>query len=806
MTRLKPNAPCPCGSGKKSKKCCGGSVIGQVQDGYTREDRARAFARLDHFVDRFLEDEEELAYDELWELLPQGEDELSPDQRTQSNDLLDLWFAFDRPLEDGTFPVDRLLAQGEALSSGERLFLRTLRASSMRLWAVEDLAPGMTLTLRDVVEGDRVTVQERSASRTMARYEWIAARVVPLGASGQPELEAGVVHIPQLIRDSVLEQLRSKRERFLRAETPAERARFYKQLPPFFHAAWATSILQPPIPDLHNTDGEPLLITRLSFEVNAADGLPALLDRIPALEREREDAHRWLWQGSNRQGKPVVLGQLALTSAGLVLETNSSARGERGRALVEEHAGAAVRFRAASHEDLTGKVRDGLRSKHHHEHEHDAGPRPGAAEALPPEIIEVLTLDHLEQHYRGWLDEEIPALDRRTPRQAATTPELRPRLISLLEQLEGMYEAALKTRQPAYDPSWLWEELGIQDDARDQHPPPLAHERIALLLPGSGELLGQVADRLRRQPSFDDRTATVDEDWIRGDLDLQRFLRTPGTAPHSAEPSALAPYLRPLLNFELHRRKAFWVDEALSYTLDQTELAAAGAQLRLPFPAFALVFADRHFLSLAERLLSSRGEGPLAGQRLRVATVYVTETYAGTDRALELCFVFDALGADLPQRFEHRLALPELEPLQRALDAVAPRSMIEPSIEDRRPLPGLLRTTLNAILYATSAGVEPELRVPAKQVVRRPPGAASAPFSSEEVYFLPGAIEISQVRRLRRLERSSEGRELLHRFLVRGHWRRAAKDWADQRSRWIKPYWKGPDLAAIIERTYKLKP
>jgi hypothetical protein len=26
------------------------------------------------------------------------------------------------------------------------------------------------------------------------------------------------------------------------------------------------------------------------------------------------------------------------------------------------------------------------------------------------------------------------------------------------------------------------------------------------------------------------------------------------------------------------------------------------------------------------------------------------------------------------------------------------------------------------------------------------------------------------------------------------------------RMRWIQPYWKGPDIAAIIERTYKLKP
>jgi hypothetical protein len=45
----------------------------------------------------------------------------------------------------------------------------------------------------------------------------------------------------------------------------------------------------------------------------------------------------------------------------------------------------------------------------------------------------------------------------------------------------------------------------------------------------------------------------------------------------------------------------------------------------------------------------------------------------------------------------------------------------------------------------------------------------------------------------------------MHRFMVRGHWRRAAVTWKDQRPRWIKPYWKGPEIAAVIERAYRLK-
>lgn len=60
------------------------------------------------------------------------------------------------------------------------------------------------------------------------------------------------------------------------------------------------------------------------------------------------------------------------------------------------------------------------------------------------------------------------------------------------------------------------------------------------------------------------------------------------------------------VNFELHRRKAFWVDESLAFMLARTDIDADGSALRVPFPAFALVYTDRHVLSLAERLLYRR--------------------------------------------------------------------------------------------------------------------------------------------------------------------------------------------------------
>jgi hypothetical protein len=128
---------------------------------------------------------------------------------------------------------------------------------------------------------------------------------------------------------------------------------------------------------------------------------------------------------------------------------------------------------------------------------------------------------------------------------------------------------------------------------------------------------------------------------------------------------------------------------------------------------------------------------------------------------------------------------------------------VDPVVRDASPERALLRLVLNAILYATSAGVAPEVRtVPRK----RSPRSSGSPPESDKVFFLPGKIDIRRVRQLQELQRAPNGGALFARFMVRGHWRRPAKNWTEQRLRWIEPYWKGPDMATVIEKAYRLRP
>jgi len=73
------------------------------------------------------------------------------------------------------------------------------------------------------------------------------------------------------------------------------------------------------------------------------------------------------------------------------------------------------------------------------------------------------------------------------------------------------------------------------------------------------------------------------------------------------------------------------------------------------------------------------------------------------------------------------------------------------------------------------------------------------------VFGLPGKIDITSLRQLKRVRRGASDVVALRRCMVRGHWRRAGKSWKDSRPRWIKPHWRGPSGAAIVEREYRLK-
>ena len=239
MAKVGPNELCPCGSGRKFKKCCGDP---RATDRYTRDDRTAVFERLNEYIDAFAAEDEDRAVEAFWGPFAGRADELPPERAELFGDVEHLWFVFDHRGAQGTSVVDRFLA-GAELAPGQQAFLNAMRRSSMRIYEVADTSPGVSLTLRDAIEGGSVTVNERQASKTIARGDHLAARIVPHGPSGGPEIEAGLLHIAPVVKEPLLARIQRERARFLDEHRGGDLTVFYKDLPRLFHEVWVGTML-----------------------------------------------------------------------------------------------------------------------------------------------------------------------------------------------------------------------------------------------------------------------------------------------------------------------------------------------------------------------------------------------------------------------------------------------------------------------------------------------------------------------------------------------------------------------------------
>ncbi|MEI8255214.1 MAG: SEC-C domain-containing protein, partial [Deltaproteobacteria bacterium] len=374
--KARPNDPCPCGSGLKFKKCCnaGTSRDAAVVDRYSDADRKSVLLKLYAFIDDHLASQEEDADDLFWGAFSDREDELPEQWSAYSADAETAWFMFDHELDDGSRPVDVMIARGR-LTAGERTFLKAMRATRMRPYELVDLVPGVSVTLREVLDGSVIEVRERTLSRTGSRGQNLAARVVAIGPTGMPEIEFGALPLAAPVQQ-FFDALRAGRDKILDGSVGSTPDDAYRELAVAFHDEFVSSIIDPRVPELRNNDGETMTITRVSFDANDARAVTAALDGAAGEGVEEAGVKgKWMWVGPAKSSRePVTLANLTLAQDRLTAEANSVVRGERVRELIERLCGAAVRYRATSHEDMRQRVLDDVRASQHESRKRDDGP------------------------------------------------------------------------------------------------------------------------------------------------------------------------------------------------------------------------------------------------------------------------------------------------------------------------------------------------------------------------------------------------------------------------------------------------
>lgn len=445
------NDPCPCGSGRKYKKCCLAREEAARPEGFYRDEertsalrRLMAFGRTDEFSTDF-QIAEILFWGGRLEALPDRErEELLHAEQSQA--AFSAFFLFDVDVEDGRSPCDFFLDRhGARLLDGERAFLDRARRSHLRPYEVVEVRPEEGLRLRDLwEEGREVWVRERLATRQLVRWDVLALRLVE-AAPGIHEIDGGVYHYPRERKDELLAMLHEAWDSFSARLPAAGAPAFFKRHGMLFQH-FLVDLLRRPKPTLVTAEGDPVELGNGVFAVKDEPALRRALAEHPAFAVEEGDVFTWREPGGR------VLGTLRLVAPDLVAEVQSRARMARLRKLLMTQAGDALRFRSARYQDPWEAMEAS---------EGSPAPAADAETALPPEEAERLRREFLADHYQRWMDESIPALGGRTPRQAVRTTAGRARVEELVRTIEMGEARHAGPGARAYDFGWLRRELGL---------------------------------------------------------------------------------------------------------------------------------------------------------------------------------------------------------------------------------------------------------------------------------------------------------------------------------------------------------
>jgi len=361
----------------------------------------------------------------------------------------------------------------------ERQFVLQACKQPITFWSVQEVISGTSLKLRDLFTHTEYIVSERQASKILRKGDIVYTRVISLDRTA---IMCGMAPVPfppdfhleiLNIRDTLFGPRGKISDKDLQDVEPILRQLYF---------ALRRRRLSPQLPILQNTDGDLLEFVKLIYQLNCSPQTAfEKLRSLNPLEKEEvlladathNENHElqtvtfsWLKKGNekHRSWDNTILGNIAIEDGRLIVDVNSQKRSEMIRteivnrlgedAVLQERVSESVEETLAQLEDREGSEELARQREEQ-----------AAFSALPE--VQALMEDMAKEHWNEWLNNPVPALMGKTPRQAAKTGAGRERLEALLVDFE---RSAAETDNPAFalNVTELRRELGMLPDHENQ--------------------------------------------------------------------------------------------------------------------------------------------------------------------------------------------------------------------------------------------------------------------------------------------------------------------------------------------------
>ena len=372
------NDPCPCGSGRKYKACHLG------QERHPLADRS---SWLFEKAKRFLESRHPDSVAWLAEAMADPSDSIQ-----LYEDLLEAPFVLDVALhEDGVF--EEFLASRHELLPDDEVLLASqwtlVDRAAFEIVRVDD----DQLELLNIGTADTITVVNTHPNDGTRVGALMFGRPLPVGDTYRGF--SGFIEIPREAVPDLLDAIAADDVDLL--------------------AEFLGRLFRPP--RMSNTDGDDIELHTIRWHIGEPDGVDTAL-RDAGLH-PGDDGSSWHMTRPRPEPPDTIVAMLTLDDDQLVAEVNSRERADMIRATIETALSS-----AAFIEDDVRSLDDALA-------DHDPEAPNGMMDPNDPAVRELLT-QVTADYERRWLDEAIPALGGRTPRDAVTDPIGREQVEQLL--------------------------------------------------------------------------------------------------------------------------------------------------------------------------------------------------------------------------------------------------------------------------------------------------------------------------------------------------------------------------------------
>ncbi len=461
------NDPCPCGSGKKYKHCCGRPVVPDAPAAESHEGAVeRALAWLTQYHRKAFATALQVAMDEaVFESF--DDEDAALDALAAVNEAL--WQNIQINLTEWLLAEGDMLVRGKhqrvadlllgphgpLLTTGQRAWLEQLARRPLRLYDVTEVVPGVGITVCDALDTDQPprVVAERAGSQSLHAGMQIGARLMEAGGqqlfSGAmyPFSAAGGSAVQARLHDLLSEPgVDPEDDIFSAGLTIIE--------------GWLAQCLLPAaLPELIDShSGEPWLFTTDHYAVCDWAALAAGLDMEPEVVGDREAGWDLLLDCDDGKTRSLLTIKAKPGGQRVSVSYRTATLAEQGRAWFAALAGDSVAFELREVSDPRG-----LMSRM----DEPAVPRTKAASQLPAGLDAGALADAIEtvirRSYANWADEPIPVLQGRTPRQAMQGVSGLERVKGLLRSYEdGEAQQAAQQGRRAISYQFLWDALGLR--------------------------------------------------------------------------------------------------------------------------------------------------------------------------------------------------------------------------------------------------------------------------------------------------------------------------------------------------------